>query len=341
MLADNNAQLSDTFPATADEMVRRVIRDCIAGNLVQTEKDTSREQLYYQMGMSNPRARILTSPHRPLNLVVAVARFAWLVGANNRVEDIAYYEPKVAGFSDDGLTVPGSDYGMRLFQPRPGLDQIQGVIKRLRDQPLSRQAAAVVWQPEDAVRASRDIPCTHGMFFHVRDDKLHMGVTMRSNNAFRILPFNIFEFSMLHEMVAMEIGVPLGDYNVWAASMHVYVNDREWTPTVGIAMDNVSESIVMPHMPDHTVNLWPGSSPMQQAKRLASFEAQLRHAWSEARMWEIMAAANNSLESYWLELLGVLFCWGAAKRGYEVPYTTVHTDIRDLVQVACQKAYED
>ena len=210
-----------------DALVTTTIQDCLDGELIETHKDTSYEVLHYQTGLTNPAARIMVNPARPLNIVVAVARWVWLMAGNDRVEDIAYYEPKVRGFSDNGLTVPGSCYGARLFNSQPGIDQIAGVIDRLSKDSGSRQASAVVWQPHDAVRNSNDIPCTHGMFFHIRDGLLDMCVTMRSNNAFRILPFNVFEFTMLQEVVAKSLGVPMGDYVHWAASMHDRSSQRQ------------------------------------------------------------------------------------------------------------------
>lgn len=315
---------------SADECIRSTCVDMLMGDYITTDKDKSYEVLYYQTGMTNPLARIMTHEARPLNIVTAVARFVWLIAGNNRVEDIAFYEPKVRGFSDDGLVVPGSDYGQRLFQPRPGLDQIQGVIDRLKANPGSRQAAAVVWQPEDAVRNSRDIPCTHGMFFHVRYGELQACVTMRSNHAFRILPFNLFEFTMLQEMIASEIKVPVGHYTHWAASMHVYDNPGEMPKIQQLVDSDPGESIVMPPM---------GDDAYSQAREVCRLEAQLRHACSASELHRIMIDAS-ALNNYWLEIFGVLFCWNAAKRNLDPYYSAVHEDLRELVWTACQKASE-
>ena len=324
-----------TLPEDADACVTYTIRDCLSGNKIHTAKDTSNEQLHYQTGLLNPRARIMTNPYRPLNIVVALARFVWMISANNRVEDIAFYEPKVRGFSDDGLTVPGSDYGLRLFQPRPGLNQIQGVINRLNENPLSRQAAAVVWQPEDAARADGslgDIPCTHGLFFHVRDLSLTMAVTMRSNNAFRILPFNIFEFTMLQELVATEISRSMGPYKVWAASMHTYENERETEPTSEIGRCDPATSIIMPPMPPNS---------MEQAFIVARLEASARHAGTANELSSIWREAEDTLDSYWLELLGVLFTYIAAKRNWYWAWSSaVPSYLLEPVQQAIQKMFQ-
>ena len=323
---------------TADACVPLTIKEILDfGMRVESPKDNSFELRNYQTGVSMPQARIMAHPARPLNIVVAVARFVWLVAGNNRVEDIAYYEPKVRGFSDNQLTVPGSDYGARLFEPRPGLNQIDGVIDRLAANFATRQAAAVVWAPEDAVRASRDIPCTFGMFFDmpsspIKPPQLNMTTIMRSNNAFRILPFNLFEFTMLQECIASELNCETGSYTHWAASMHVYDNSFEWDATRRIADTEAADSILMPHMPF--------GDGLSQAREVARLEAELRHASNEKQLLAVMEQASP-LHNYWLELLAILYCWGAAKRDYDVQYHRVNPNLRDMVQTACQKAYAD
>lgn len=326
-------QLIKTLCTTADAMVYLTVEDCLNhGEYVATEKDSSYELLHYQTGLSEPTARIMTNPARPLNFVVALARWVWLMAGNDRVEDIAYYEPKVAGFSDNGLTVPGSCYGARLFNSQPGIDQIAGVISRLDKEPGSRQASAVVWQPHDAVRNSNDIPCTHGMFFHVKDNRLHMAVTMRSNNAFRILPFNIFEFTMLQEYVASSLGLPLGDYVHWAASMHVYDNDREMPATRKLVkQEPIPDSIVMPPMPTDNVR--------EQVNLLCQFEAQMRMAATPKDLEELSAKAVDTLNSYWLSLFDVLNWHANYKRGWEVSGISMPSYMYQLAHTALTKMY--
>ncbi len=106
--------------------------------------------------------------------------------------------------------MPGSNYGMRLFQPKPNLNQIDGVIKRLQKDRAMRRAAMVVWIPEDAVRESKDIPCAFGSFCVIRDGHLVFITVMRSNNALILLPYNAFEFTLFAEIIATEAGVKLG-----------------------------------------------------------------------------------------------------------------------------------
>lgn len=265
----------------------------------------SAEILGFQVVMADARDRITTNPKRPLNVVGAVARFTWMVAGSDRLEDIAFYEPKVRPYTDNMISVPGSNYGMRLFQPRPGLNQLRGVVERISDDVDSRRAAAVIWTPDDAIRRSNDVPCAFGAFYHVRDGHLVTTTVMRSNNAFLLLPYNAFEFSLIGEMVAAAVGAELGPYVHYAASMHVL--DQE----VDGARDVIREysSATPQRRPMPPIPRTP--DPLRQAETVARFEAGLRNDPSRLHsmpITELRKNAEGELDSYWLAFYDVLLC---------------------------------
>jgi hypothetical protein len=281
----------------------------------------SRELLNYNFVLREPRQRIAQG----LRIYPGVARFVWMMSANNRLADIAFHEPKVSDFTDDGLTVPGSSYGMRLRQPLPGIDQIQGAIERLRSEADSRRAAVTIFQPVDALRHSNDIPCAFGMFFHNRGGQLHTTVLMRSNNAFRLLPFNMFEFSLLAEVVAVEAGLAFGPVTYFAGSMHLYDADFDQASAFleGAAIDQPA----MEAMPRD-------ASPLSELTRLGRFEADLRHGSGSlnARTVESwVERATKELTPYWAQLGLILVAGLAAKAGadaFDLAARHVHPDLR-------------
>lgn len=294
------------LPANVAEARLSTLRDIEAdGAPLGTAEAGSVELLAYTTGMANPLARI-GGGKSPLNTVGAVARFIWLVSGSDRLEDIAYYESKVRGYTDDDLSVPGSSYGKRIFNAAPGTNQMSGVVSELKERTDSRRAAAVVWLPEDAVRSSKDIPCTFGLFFHIREGGLIMTTVMRSNNAVVLLPYNFFEFSLLGELVAAELNVPFTRYVHWAASMHT-VNAQN------VLRDRVVEAndptvLEMPAMPR--------GEALESAYAVARFEAQLRHASTIGELESIAVAARAELDEYWGGFFNVLYVYGLAKRGY-------------------------
>jgi thymidylate synthase len=48
---------------------------------------------------------------------------------------------------------------------------------------------------------------------------------MRSNDVFLGLPYDVFNFTMLQELMAVELGIELGSYIHFAASLHLYETD--------------------------------------------------------------------------------------------------------------------
>jgi len=265
---------------TANQAFEETLRDVLdTGLLMQAAESQSigsqksfQEIHDYHLVVEDPQQRLqkLVGRPRPFNLIGAIARFVWIMGANNRLADIEYYwGAKVKSFSDDNIIVPGSSYGARMFNSHPGINQVKAIIKRLRDDATTRRAAVSIYQPIDAVRESKDIPCTFGLLYHIRAGKLVSTVIMRSNNALALLPYNLFEFSLLAEVIAREVSVPLGHMCYDAVSMHVYENDLVGAQEILSAADG-QDAASFPPMPAEP-------SPMQQVQQLVRLEARLRH----------------------------------------------------------------
>ena len=284
---------------TLDDLWRRVVRDVLNdGDAVQGGSGRSvgaqqltKELLNYGADLANARQRLLYNPRRGFNIAGAVGRFVWMMSGSDRLADIAYYEPRVRDFSDDGLTVPGSSYGTRLFSSQPGLDQIANVISTLRRDRHSRRAAAAVFRPEDSGRDSRDIPCNFGVAYNIRRDQLHATTMMRSNNVWA-LPYNVFEFSFLAEVVAASVGVEVGPYHHWAISMHIYARDFEAAEgSLKVEFETNVES--MPPMPLYTAS--------DDVGGLLQFEVDLRTTFAglNGRKYKRWIREDATLNDYW------------------------------------------
>lgn len=263
------------------------------------------EILHYQLTIQNLRQRLVWSPKRRVNLSGAVARFVWMMAANDRLKDIEFYWGNlVTPFSDDGTLILGSDYGHRMLNPRPGINQISSIINRLQCDPSTRRAAISIYQPEDAVRESSDIPCAFGIFFHIRNGALYCSVLMRSNNLYILLPYNMFEFSLLTEVIATELGLPLGSLSYSAISMHVFSDNYEQGREV------VREGLQYARLPMPPMPTSP--SPIAQIKALVKLEADARHAAAgftadNFNYWLSRADSGEyALAPYWRQLYYLL-----------------------------------
>ena len=137
----------------------------------------------------------------------------------------------LAGVSDSGVTADiqpqfraymddGKFWG--AYGPRT-VDQLPVIVKRLADDPDTRQAVVTLWDPEfDAHGGKKDHPCTAAFVFQVRQGKLNMKTLMRSNDLWWGWPYDAVQFSMLQQAVASALDLPVGAYTHHAVSAHLY-----------------------------------------------------------------------------------------------------------------------
>ena len=116
-------------------------------------------------------------------------------------------------------------YHERIFEykvPSLGIfDQIKASVEKLKAVPYTRRAQAVTWQVWNDMTI-HDPSCLQRLWFRIADDKLHMNVHMRSNDAFKAAFMNMYAFTELQRVMAAEIGVAPGEYMHIADSFHIY-----------------------------------------------------------------------------------------------------------------------
>jgi thymidylate synthase len=116
-------------------------------------------------------------------------------------------------------------YHERIFEyqvPSLGVfDQIRAAIDKLKEVPYTRRAQAVTWQVWNDMTI-HDPSCLQRLWFRIADNKLHMNVHMRSNDAFKAAFMNMYAFTELQRVMAAEIGVDPGEYMHIADSFHIY-----------------------------------------------------------------------------------------------------------------------
>ena len=305
------ASCADAAYANSLRLILDRGQDCAASASLSIGSNKSSKEIFnFSCFLDAPLRRLPVS--KELNLPAAVARFVWMMAGSDRLADIAFYEPKVRSFSDDGISVPGSSYGQRILRARPGLNQLESAIKRLKQDPTTRRSAIAIYHPEDAVRESHDIPCAFGIFYRVLEGRLIATTLMRSNNAFVLMPYNIFEFSLLAEAVSVESNIPLAGLVHSAISMHIYQENYDAAQSVITAYDsNPSQGmdISCPPIPS-------GSSPLESIRKLVILEADLRHAsagLSGDNIEEMIDQGNVQLDPYWRQLYFLLLLYVARK----------------------------
>lgn len=244
----------------------------------------------------NPRARLSRTERRNI-FFSCLGEFLWYLAGTDKLDFIQYYIPIYSKFSDDQKTIFGA-YGPRLFALNGNINQVHNVIKTLRNNDASRRAVIQLFRAEDlaANLQSRreDLPCTCTLQFTVRKHQLHMMVMMRSNDAFKGLPHDVFSFTMLQEIIARALGVEIGLYKHAVGSLHLYAED---TQDVQDYLDEgIQERIIMPPMPPE--------DPM------ASIETMIR-AERAIRLGD--RPRFDNVKPYWKDLIRLLLIYRHSK----------------------------
>jgi thymidylate synthase len=199
----------------------------------------------------NPRLRIITSPSRKFQKRFMIAEFIWMMNGRCMLDSIEPYNHNLRQFSDDGISMSGA-YGPRLRrwgQPRYELDQIANTIKKLKEDLYTRQAVMIILDPaKDLAEKTKDVPCNDLLHFMFRDGALDLACYVRSNDLLLGFPYDIAHWTMLQEMIASELNVPLGRYHHFVGSLHIYNNDL---PKFDKIMKDKIEEIEMPEMPEN------------------------------------------------------------------------------------------
>ena len=176
--------------------------------------------------LSNPRRRCLSNPARRWSLPLALGELCWHLGGSDLLSPLFYYANRWSKFSDNHYTL-GSCYGKRIFSPGVDGSQWSKAISLLKADPDSRRVVLDLTDPELSLNSlSKDVPCASHMQFFVRSNRLELIVTMRSNDAYLGLPYDIFLFTMIQEIMACSLGIELGNYRHFVGSLHLYQHNR-------------------------------------------------------------------------------------------------------------------
>lgn len=168
---------------------------------------------------------------RKFNLGFAVAEFASLVTGRDEESMFTAHIADYTRFCSNGKL--DNSYGSRVSM------HIESLIGLLKTQPTARQAVLTINDTElHMLTKSLHHPCTLSIQFLIRDDKLHMQVNMRSNDAYLGVTTDVVVFRLLQLYIASHLNVVPGRYTQTAGSLHVY----DWALPVIDMLPNSSKS---------------------------------------------------------------------------------------------------
>ena len=106
------------------------------------------------------------------------------------------------------------------------INQLQGVVDGIRNNPDSRRLIVTAWNPGEITRMA--LPPCHAIFqFYVQEGKLSCQLYQRSADLFLGVPFNIASYALLTSMVAVVCDLETGDFIHTFGDIHIYQNHLE------------------------------------------------------------------------------------------------------------------
>ena len=146
-------------------------------------------------------------------------------------------DTNVASLQEHGVTIwdewaneqgeLGPVYGKqwRSWRTHDGrvIDQMQGVLDQIKQNPDSRRLIVNAWNVGELDQMA--LPPCHAFFqFYVAEGRLSCKLTQRSADAFLGVPFNIASYAFLMTMVAQQCDLAVGEL-IWSGGdCHIYTN---------------------------------------------------------------------------------------------------------------------
>lgn len=208
-----------------DELWMSALDDLfLNGNVTTSRVGKTREILGWSATLTHLEYTFLMNKRRALSPVYAGSELLWYLSGDDSIDIIRHYAPQYENFAEDGKAYGA--YGHRLKNNVRNFDQVVLAMRLLKQAHDTRQCVVTLWKPDDLLAAldgtHKDLPCTLVWQFFVREDKLHMVVTMRSQDIWLGMPYDIFVNTCMMRLVANELRLKMGTYTHNCGSLHLY-----------------------------------------------------------------------------------------------------------------------
>jgi thymidylate synthase len=167
--------------------------------------------------ITNPLENKITANWRNWKKSYADIEWDWYLSKNRSVEEIKKHA-KIWDRMHSGDNIVNSNYGYQWSRE----DQLDFVIKELKENPDSRRACITIYDGKDHQLHKLDTPCTLNIVFSITHSKLNMTVLMRSNDLWYGFCNDQYCFSRLQELISYELGISIGWYYHFVNNIHLY-----------------------------------------------------------------------------------------------------------------------
>lgn len=225
---------------TVDDLFYVLLRQLAQSGRINSSRNGPMREIWgAAIGLSDPDKNFVTHSSRNLSPVHASAELLYYLSGSHDVSMMSHYTPSYVQYAE----ADGNDwaaYGHRIEtnvkvmgeNKEPfSVNQLELVMSMLQRDPDSRQAVVTLWAPHDLFNAAesltKSVPCTVSWQFLIRAGALHMIASMRSNDLWLGLPYDVYVFTTIQRLIASQLGVALGTYAHFVGSLHLYDKDIE------------------------------------------------------------------------------------------------------------------
>jgi len=241
---------------TFDKIYQNLIKKIMEEGIEELNERTGHKikilpGLTFQIDTEKEGFPILTLRKNPIKS--PIAEQVWFITGEKNTEFLRKYTKMWDEFIEkDGTII--SAYGYR-WRHHFGRDQLDQLIKHLREEPHSRQGVVITWDPSDdglygkGLKATykKNAPCPFAFTVNIIGGRLHLHNIVRSNDMMLGCPFDTFGFSLLMYTLAQKLGVIPGTYTHTISNAHIY--DTHYEGAKELIKRNNNHENIFPKLP--------------------------------------------------------------------------------------------
>lgn len=192
-----------------------------------------KEKTNIELLLTNPKSNLYINNIRPPKLKYLYGELLWYFLGRDDLEFISKYSTFWEKIAKEDGTV-NSAYGNLLFKEKNthGITEWQWAFNSLVKDQDSRQAIMRFNKPHHSYDGNKDFVCTLTGIFHIRNNKLNFTTTMRSQDMWFGIIYDIPFFTLLQQQMRLHLlphypDLELGSYRHYVISAHIYEKDFE------------------------------------------------------------------------------------------------------------------
>lgn len=165
---------------------------------------------------------------RKIPIKIFCAEVVWMLTGEKKLDFMQQFTKIWDDFAEADGTMDTA-YGYR-WRRHFGRDQLLDAVQHLKEEPSSRQAVIVMWDPaSDGLTApkKKNVPCPFTWVINIINNKLNLHLIIRSNDMMLGNPHDVAGFALLQSMLAQELGTEVGKLTVSISHAHIYENHYE------------------------------------------------------------------------------------------------------------------